>query len=62
MRLDVVCTEGEVNVKRNMDRKQQLADQMFESIVAFMNESEVRNDSRPTMKVEVPQWMCSTAK
>lgn len=62
VRLDVICTEGEVNVKRNMDRKQRLADQMFDSVIAFMNESQHVNNRAPTMKTEVAPWMCSAAK
>lgn len=62
VRLDVICTEGEENVKRNMDRKQQLADQMFESIVAFMNDAQQVNNRKAAQKTEVPSWMCSQIK
>ena len=61
VRLDVISTEGEVNVKKNMDRKEKLAAQMFESIVAFMNDSQ-KVEPKKTFKGEVPSWMCSTAK
>jgi superfamily II DNA or RNA helicase len=57
VRLDVICTEGELNVKRNMDRKQKLADQMFESIVAFMNESQQTMEETPVTNIEVPEWL-----
>ena len=57
VRLDVICTEGEINVKRNMDRKQALADQMFESIVAFMNDSRGVDNKTPTQKMEIPSWL-----
>ena len=60
MRLDVIATEGEVNIKKNMDRKEKLASQMFESIVAFMNDSENVISKKPTMSMEVPEWMSST--
>jgi hypothetical protein len=59
VRLDVICTEGEINVKRNMDRKQALADQMFESIVAFMNDSQQIRNLSPSLETEVPKWMSS---
>jgi hypothetical protein len=62
VRLDVICTEGELGVKRNMDRKQRLADQMFESIVRFVNESEDIVNRSPGKPMEVPEWMCSTAR
>jgi hypothetical protein len=61
VRLDVIATEGEINVKRNMDRKERLASQMFESIVAFMNESHQVVNDVPEMQLEVPQWMSSIA-
>jgi len=57
VRLDVICTEGEINVKKNMDRKQRLADQMFEAIIAFMNDAEQTSNKTPTEKVEVPTWL-----
>lgn len=61
VRLDVIATEGEVNVKKNMDRKQQLAEQMFESIVAFMNESAQVSGAIPGKEVRVPQWLTPTS-
>lgn len=57
VRLDVIATEGEINVKKNMDRKQRLADQMFESIVAFMNESQDVMNRIPEREMEVPTWL-----
>ena len=57
VRLDVISTVGEVNVRRNMERKEKLAAQMFESIVHFMSESEDVADSGPTATMEVPGWM-----
>jgi hypothetical protein len=60
VRLDVISTEGEINVKKNMDRKQRLAEQMFESIIAFMNDSQSVSNNQPATKIEVPQWMSSS--
>ena len=57
VRLDVISTVGEVNVRKNMERKEKLAAQMFESIVAFMNDSEDVADSGPTQQMEVPTWL-----
>ena len=62
VRLDVIATEGEINVKKNMDRKEKLAAQMFESIIAFMNETNQVDKRVPTMPTEAPEWMCSTAR
>lgn len=57
VRLDVIATEGEVNVKRNMDRKENLANQMFDSIIAFMNQAQSIAPNINTNKVEVPAWL-----
>lgn len=61
VRLDVISSEGEINVKRNMDRKERLADKMFEAIVKFMNDAEHVGQQQPTIRTEAPSWMCSTA-
>ena len=57
VRLDVIATEGEVNVKRNMDRKEKLASQMFDSIIAFMNDAQSHTKNTDTIPVEVPSWL-----
>jgi hypothetical protein len=57
VRLDVIATEGEVNVSKNMDRKERLMNQMFESVVRFMNQSQrVESVGRLQVK-ELPQWL-----
>jgi hypothetical protein len=55
--LDVIATEGEVNVRRNMDRKEKLAAQMFESVVKHMNDALAVRADRNTKPVEVPSWL-----
>ncbi len=57
--LDVIATEGEVNVKKNMDRKERLASTMFDSIIRFMNEALTVKPNSHTMTVEVPTWLRS---
>lgn len=59
--LDVIATEGEVNVRKNMDRKEALASQMFDSIVRFMNDAANVSARQPTDRIEVPSWL-STSK
>lgn len=59
VRLDVIATEGEVNVKRNMDRKESLASQMFDSIIKFMNDAQSISTTKKTITTEVPQWLRS---
>lgn len=57
--LDVIATEGEVNVKKNMDRKERLAAQMFESVVGHMNDSLAVKTEKAALSVEVPSWLVS---
>lgn len=58
--LDVIATEGEVNVARNMARKERLAEQMFEAVVRSMNDPERADLSKFARKMEVPQWLASS--
>jgi hypothetical protein len=55
--LDVISTEGEVNVKRNMERKEKLAAQMFDSVIRFMNDALAVKLDRETLETEVPSWL-----
>jgi len=61
VRLDVIATEGEINVKRNMDRKQAMAEQMFDAIISFMNESQQITNAIPKQRIEVPTWLQNAA-
>ena len=55
--LDVIATEGEINIKKNMDRKEQQANLMFDSVIGFMNNAlAVKNDKNP-LTVEIPSWL-----
>jgi hypothetical protein len=56
--IDVVTSEGERNVLRNLQRKQDAADRMFASLVAEMNNS-LRVTAAPygTKIEEVPSWL-----
>jgi len=58
--LDVIATEGEINVARNMARKQRLADQMFDQVVHFMNDSKTVKAKQRTTQTEVPSWLSTT--
>lgn len=55
--LDVIATEGEVNVKRNMERKEQLASLMFDSIVRHMNDAMTVKADQSTVRLETPAWL-----
>jgi superfamily II DNA or RNA helicase len=58
--LDVIATEGEINVQRNMDRKERLAEQMFDAVVSFMNSSKSVDFTKKTRETELPQWLLSS--
>lgn len=55
--LDVIATEGEVNVRRNMERKERLADQMFDKVIGCMNDSLGVKPGGVVLPTEVPSWL-----
>lgn len=57
VRLDVIATEGEVNVKKNMNRKESQASTMFDAIIKSMNHAQTISTAKPTIKVETPSWL-----
>lgn len=59
--LDVIATEGEVNVRKNMERKERLAAAMFEGVVGFMNAALAVGPPPESQPVEVPRWLSATA-
>jgi hypothetical protein len=54
---DVIATEGEANVKKNMDRTERLAATMFDQVLRHMNDATARAATRGTTTPEVPAWM-----
>lgn len=60
--VDLVTTEGELGVLRNLQRKAEHADRMFSSLVAEMNAAiAIDRASQFQSTIEVPQWL-STIK
>jgi len=57
--VDVVTTEGEQEVMKNLQRKAVQADRMFESLVAHMqNALSIRRDNSSfTKTMEAPEWL-----
>lgn len=56
--VDVVSTEGEAGVLKNLQRKAKQADEMFSALVRHMNEAQGINvDKSHNKKVEVPSWL-----
>lgn len=56
--VDVVATEGEVGVKKNLQRKSAAADRMFSSLVAHMTDAmKLDAASYGDLTAEVPSWL-----
>jgi hypothetical protein len=55
--VDIISTEGEQNVRDNMQRKAKAADQMFTELVKYMNEATWLDRETYDNNVEVPQWL-----
>ena len=58
VKVDIVTTEGERGVMRNLQRKADQADAMFSRLVAEMNNAlAIERANNMTKKVQVPTWM-----
>jgi superfamily II DNA/RNA helicase len=56
--VDIVTTEGERGVMRNLQRKATQADEMFSHLVAEMNHAlGIERANNMTKKVQVPSWL-----
>lgn len=56
--VDVVTTEGEKSVLKNLQRKAKAADKMFSDLVEHMNESlAIGREVKFTQREEVPAWL-----
>lgn len=56
--VDIVTTEGERGVLRNLQRKAAQADTMFTNLVAEMNAAQsIERRARNSTEIEVPQWI-----
>jgi superfamily II DNA/RNA helicase len=58
VRVDIVTTEGEMGVMRNLQRKAEQADAMFTRLVAEMNSAlAIQRTNNATKAIEVPAWL-----
>jgi len=56
--VDIVTTEGELNVLKNLQRKAAAADKMFESLVAHMNDAlHLQREDNFHQDEEIPSWL-----
>ena len=59
--VDIVTTEGERGVLRNLQRKAEQADKMFSNLVAQMNAAQAIDRASHFNNVqEIPSWLCQT--
>jgi len=58
VRVDIITTDGERGVMKNLQRKADQADQMFSRLVAEMNHAKgITQVNQMTKRVEVPSWL-----
>ena len=58
VRVDVVTTEGEQEVMKNLQRKAKSADGMFDHLVREMNNAQrIDREVRATEPMEIPSWL-----
>lgn len=58
--VDIVTTEGERGVLKNLQRKALQADAMFSNLVAEMNAAmTIDRAARHTTNMEIPAWLCA---
>lgn len=58
VRVDIVTTEGEQNVMKNLQRKAAAADKMFTRLVAAMNNAlTIKTENQFNQEEEIPTWL-----
>lgn len=56
--VDIVTTEGEIGVMKNLQRKQAAAERMFSNLVEYMNESiKIEIDHSHNLPIKAPSWL-----
>ena len=55
---NIICTEAERIILRNMLRKERQSEKMFAGIIRYMHDYQVKSDVQySTERMEVPEWM-----
>jgi len=58
VKVDIITTAGEHNVLKNLQRKAKQANQMFNSLIKYTNESQsISITNHHNKKIEVPKWL-----
>jgi len=56
--VDIITSEGELSVLKNLQRKSDAADKMFDYLIKFMNDSiKIDNLQTYSNQMEVPSWL-----
>jgi hypothetical protein len=56
--VDIITTDGEISVLKNMQRKAVAADKMFTELISYMNDSmQININHNFNKRVEVPEWL-----
>ncbi len=59
--VDIVTSEGESRILANLQRKMNLAIQMFSKLVRLMNDSlAIEKETRSTTKEQIPSWLVNS--
>jgi len=60
VKVDIVTTEGEMAVLRNLHRKAEAADRMFDQIIKYMHQAvQMVDKNNYSQAAEVPSWLSS---
>jgi hypothetical protein len=61
VKVDIVTTEGERGIMKNLQRKADQASEMFDRLVAEMNNAlHIENEIKRGKQLEIPTWLSST--
>jgi hypothetical protein len=60
VRVDLISTEGEQNLRDNMQRKSDAADKIFTELVKYMNEATWLDRSKYEKEVIIPSWLSNS--
>jgi hypothetical protein len=56
--VDIITTEGELSVLKNLQRKANNADKMFDSLIKYMNRSkQTKTDEDYKERARIPKWL-----
>lgn len=56
--VDIITTEGELNVLKNLQRKSKAAEKMFDNLIGYMNQSlSIKEKNNHIKKEIIPPWL-----